>query len=216
MPPLPNYTAARKYRVHRYITSPLTTWPPSETPHSQLASPFHIRHNTTWPHSRHAAFTNIDMHGVTAAAYTHTSQYNMVDTPNNIAAERHPTFTITHLHGVTPAACTYVTIQHGRHADSTNLRKKFSFRLIPTMPSSGRSGFNRLHTTNVFNWLLYSQLSHQVPGLNKHVRSCHLCWSWHTQLKVKGKVKVDRWSLTSNVTPTPVSPKLPLRQYRTK
>jgi hypothetical protein len=79
-----------------YITSPLTTGPPSDTPHSQLpiytASPLTHTSQYNMTDTRHATFTNL--HGVT------------------IQHDRH-----TNLPGITPY--TYVTIQHGRHTKYT-------------------------------------------------------------------------------------------------
>jgi hypothetical protein len=134
---------ARTYHIHKYITSPLTTWPPSNTLHSHI--PIY-----------------------TASPLAHTSQYNMDDTlkihyvtANKLAVARHAPFNIP-IYTASPLAHTsqYNLGRHTKYQSTRHYRlhirhnttwptnqkyqatrlqrltntKLFSFRLIPILP----------------------------------------------------------------------------------
>jgi hypothetical protein len=94
MSPLTKYTTAPTYQIHRYITSPLTTWPPPPFPHTSQNNMADTQHYNIAA-SPHATFTNL--HGFTI---------------------QHGRY--SNLHGI--AARTYFTIQHGRHTKNQSTR----------------------------------------------------------------------------------------------
>jgi hypothetical protein len=129
---IPNFQYTRTYvtiQHGRQATRCIHNYPYTRchTPTTTL----HVSHHTTWP--------------------THkTSSWPPSVTKHSLL----PVYTASH---TPPPTYTYVTLQHGRrHINTTNLHtKKFqSFRLIPTMLSSGWSGFNWLHN----EWILMATI----------------------------------------------------------